>query len=451
MATRDNPIAFPDVKAAIGRMSRGERATSISLLPSRLIPFWLWGCDANEVCSSRKSDFHEMHLTAIVSVQVLTEAYTMDPGSVCPLIIDEEDISLLVERFGIFLPHFKEGGIPDNVSLQQLHDLIHAVQTQWPLLQQGMDSATLCSDGSDEHFYLKIVERLITQLLIWFGVFLFSNSIPPEQADDTEFVEMSLPTQNFVLTYTGIKFYLNIFFVLFRLLFIQRNAVLIPALQEGTHPFTVESFHVEASVDDFHMLGMYVDIPAGCLLEYKHSYSGFYNNVSQCVYRHFPSYQRRNPVSIEDVLMPNAADLSILPSLKQIYPEIGYAFEDHHFQKEISGVRKGMILANRNNAPVTTQLYTRPVNTGGCTKTIHSDAKPSEQMLARISACLGAGGGAINNGGVGGSVGLADWFWFIIGSNIYLVRTSNGSVYRGACRNLLTFYLTNKDQSVNRD
>ena len=422
----------------------------MSLFPSKLIPFWLWGCDANEVCCKGKSDFHEMHLTAIVSVQVLTEAYTLDPGSVCPLIIDEEDISLLVERFKIFLPHFKEGGVPDHVSLQQLHDLLHSVQTQWPLLQQGIESATARnSDGLGQDFFLKIVERLITQLLIWFGVYLFASNIPPDKADDTEFVEVSLPTHNFVLTHTGIKFYLNIFFVLFRLLFIQRNAVLIPSLQVGTYPFTVEHFHVEASVDDFHMLGMYVDIPAGCLLEYKHSYSGFYNNVSQCVYRHFPSYQRRKPVSIEDLRLPNAADLSILPSLKQIYPEIEFAFEDHHFQKEISGVRTGVILANKKDVPVTTQSSSQQVNTNGGTRIIHSGAKSSEQMLARISACMGAGGGTKNGVGGGNSVGLADWFWFIIGSNIHLVRTSNGAVYRGACRDLLTFYLTHKDQSVN--
>ena len=437
----DSGVTFPEVRAAISRMARGERATTMSLFPSKLVPFWLWGCDANEVCDKGKGDFHQMHLTAIVCVKVLTEAYTPDPGSVCPLIIDEEDVSLLVERFGLFLPYFKEGGIPPQVSLQQLHDLVHAVQTQWPLLIQGIEGAIV----KEQESLLKVVERLITQLLIWFGIFLFASSIPAEHADDTEFVEMTPPTHTFVLTRVGIKFYLNIFFILFRLLFLQRNAVPVPVLQAGTHPFDVETFHVEASVDDFYMLGMYVDIPAGCLLEYKHSYSGFYNNVSQCVYRHFPSYQRRPPVSLADLAVPTASDLSLLPALKQIYPEIEYAFEDHHFQIEIAGLRRGVMLANKKSAIQTSSLSVSSQNSSpSVRRTVPEAAKPSEQMQARISACTGVGGGAINGAEGGNSTRLADWFWFIIGSNIYLVRISNGAVYRGACRDMLAFYLTTR-------
>ena len=430
-------VSFAEVRAAIARMARGERATTVSLYPSKLIPFWLWGCDPNEVCDRGKGDFHEMHLTAIVCVQVLTEAYTPDPGAVCPLIVDEEDVSLLVKRFGLFLPHFKEEGIPPQVSLQQLHDLVHAVQTQWPLLQQGLEGAT----AKEQESLLKVVERLITQLLIWFGLFLFASSIPEEQADDTEFVERSPPTHAFVLTGVGIKFYLNIFFILFRLLFIQRNAVPVPTLQAGTYPFAVETFHVEASVDDFHMLGMYVDIPAGCLLEYKHSYSGFYNNVSQCVYRHFPSYQRRAPVSLADLATSTASDLSLIPALKQIYPEIEYAFEDHHFQREVAGMRTSVLLANKQPTAGTIKPSALPLSSLG---TVPSASKPSEQMLARIAACTGAGGGTTNGVEGGNSVGLADWYWFVIGSSIYLVRISTGSVYRGACRDMLSFYLTSR-------
>jgi len=77
-------------------------------------------------------------------------------------------------------------------------------------------------------------------------------------------------------------------------------------------------------------------------------------------------------------------------------------------------------------------------------KTVPGAAKPSEQMLARIAACTGAGGGTTNGVEGGNSVGLADWYWFVIGSSIYLVRISTGSVYRGACRDMLSFYLTSR-------
>ncbi|KAJ1465138.1 hypothetical protein T484DRAFT_3639284 [Baffinella frigidus] len=189
----------------------------------------------------------------------------------------------------------------------------------------------------------------------------------------------------------GIKYYLNIFFVLFRLLFLQRHAVEVPVgcnPTTGCYPFTIESFHVEAGVDDFHMLGMYFDVPAGCLLEYKHSYSGYYNNVSQCVYRHFPSYKRRIPTSLEDASLPNASDLSILPALKQIYPEIEFAFEDHHFQRDVCGAGIPVLLAPGRSH--TQKLVCRdrvPTNNRPLPQVVGK--KPSENIQARIAACSG--------------------------------------------------------------
>jgi hypothetical protein len=289
--------------------------------------------------------------------------------------------------------------------------------------------------------FTSVVERLVTQIFIWFGVYLFENSIEQSQADDSEFVDSFPPTHALMLTDMGIKFYLNIFFILFRLLFLQRHAVAVPKVETGTHPFAVETFHVEASVDDFHMLGMYIDIPPGCLLEYKHSYSGFYNNVSQCVYRHFPSYQRRTPVSLADVVMPDASDLAALPSLKQIYPEIDYAFEDHHFQREVGGVREAVLLAYRR--PATPVQCTEGVSgTTSCRPSVPLEADvPNEQMQARIAACMGAGASSSSGVEGGKSVRIADWFWFVIGSTVYLVCTSDGVPYSGCCRDLLAFYI----------
>ncbi|KAJ1467710.1 hypothetical protein T484DRAFT_1857891 [Baffinella frigidus] len=314
--------------------------------------------------SEDKCDFHQMHLVGMVCARVFMEAYSRpgDAPDAVPVTIDNEDVECIMEQCAVFLPHFyspDETANPgdgadtatapvtvmvptDRVSLQQLRDLVHAIQTQWPLLQRAMEN---CDTPDAKKLLLERVERLITQIFIWFGAYLFDNDIQPCQADDTEFVHNVPPTHALVLTDMGIKFFLNIFFVLFRLLFLQRYAVPVPAGKDktsGAYPFTVEGFHMEAGVDDFHMLGMYFDIPAGCLLEYKHSYSGYYNNVSQCVYRHFPSYKRRLPVTMVDIEFDDAADLSVLPALKQIYPEIEFAFEDHHFQREVGNLRKAL-------------------------------------------------------------------------------------------------------------
>jgi len=299
----------------------------------------------------------------------------------------------------------------------------------------------------------------VTQLFLWFGYYLFENNIPECKADDQEFVDNIPPTHALAMTEMGIKFYLNIFFVLFRLLFIQRHSIAVPSgksTHTGCYPFSIESFHIEAGVDDFHLLGMYSDIPAGCLLEYKHSYSGYYNNVSQCVYRHFPSYKRRLPLSLVDVLHDECTNLSVLPSIKQIYPEIEFAFEDSHFYREVAGVKYAVLFSTSSSQAVDT-VSTDGYQGSGTenSKKIHNsskyDAKKnkiSEKMLQSLATCQDASNGQENtssgSGGMEGgcNVKVGKWFWLNIGGNIYLVHTVNSVVYSGSCKDLLSFYLS---------
>lgn len=512
------PIYFPDVRDALARVSRRERATTQILNVQSLLQFWLWGSDANEVCNQAKCDFHAMHLTGMVCTRVFTEAYqeVSDPVDFIPSVIDDEDVRILTDSCTIFLPHFygvnshkpqkyeseksdpmqtdpmqpdpvqsdpmqsdpmqldptvpSESDprdpnepetkhcvdvlieVPGLISLQQLRDLVHALQTQWPLIQNALEK---CDSPTQKLELLQIVDRLVTQLFVWFGYYLFEGNIQGWQADDTEFIDSIPPTHALAMTEMGIKFYINIFFVLFRLLFLQRHTIAVPKLVNdatGCYPFAIEGFHLEAGVDDFHLLGMYFDIPAGCLLEYKHSYSGYYNNVSQCVYRHFPSYQRRRPVSLSDILSEDAADLSVIPALKQIYPEIEFAFEDHHFYREIAGVRVPVLLAhshsnisiplsfNERNSTCT-DLYA--TNTTGPAL---PQKKISEKLQARLAVCKeGANvSGDSKGGGVeaGRSANVSEWFWFVIGANIYLICSRDGRAYSGSCRDLLGFYLS---------
>lgn len=456
---RDRPISFPDIKAALEKIAVGGVATTAALYPAKLLRFWLWGCDANEVCDKSKCEFHLCHLTGMVAARVLTEAYSDDPKA---SVLDHEDMKIIDQIPSLFLPHFhtdeisKRSIVPERVTLQQLHDIVHSIQMQWPVLKDAIENS------SDT--LLPVVERLIVQLFIWFGGYLYSTDIQPLEADDMEFVDnvpaardrpgVSAATRKLVLTDFGVKYYLNIFFVLFRLLFIQRHAVPVPVIAAGVHSFAIENFHVEASVDDFHMLGMYNDIPSGCLLEYKHSYSGFFNSVSQVVYRHFPAYKRRRPVTLSEVDEPDAPALTVLPPLKQIYPEIAYAFEDHHFQSEVAGVRSAVLLAEKDTfaAPVPTQVQASsqtPVarnlatTTGRCRRNI----QPSSNITQRIAACTGIGNVSKDVAGSatdGNSVRIAEFSWFVIGGNIYLVRTSDGVSYSGTCRDLLSFYLSTR-------
>jgi hypothetical protein len=461
-------IPFPCIHEALARISSGEKVTTPVLNPTTLLRFWLWGCDPNEICEHSKCDFHQMHLVGMVCTRVFTESYqeTWDSVNSVPVIIDESDIHRLQQHSSVFLPHFFTRcepqkspdlvntsdsttgiaqpplvAVPQQVSLQQLRDLVYAVQTQWPLMQQAIDN---CDIHSEKLLLMEAVERLITQLFIWFGAYLFSENIQEWQIDDKEFICNTPPKNSMVLTDMGIKFYLNIFFVLFRCMFIQRHAVSVPVGKSSItnlYPFSIESFHVEAGVDDFHMLGMYFDIPAGCLLEYKHSYSGYYNNVSQCVYRHFPSYKRRFPVSLKDITDENSSDLVILPALKQIYPEIGFAFEDFQFETEVQGMRVPVLLSHKTTGPKRV-MNQQPTANQFEKKPIEVPTK-SDSLMARIAACQSGSTNSKDTAVEGAAnTDVIDWYWFLIGADIYLVCILDGIIYKGPCQDLLAFYLT---------
>ncbi|KAJ1470494.1 hypothetical protein T484DRAFT_1753846 [Baffinella frigidus] len=398
-----------------------------------------------------------------------------DAADVVPAILDEHDAQLIIQKCTIFLPHFygleapvvdttqasenktktvppvepqdsssnlDDGSrcaqpivIPASISLQQLRDIVYALQTQWPLIQQTLN---ICDNRQDELLLLQSVDRLITQVFVWFGAYLFDSDIQSSQADDTEFVDHMPPTHGLALTDMGIKFYLNIFFVLFRLLFLQRHATTVPVGKHAIsdcYPFTLEVFHLEAGVDDFHMLGMYNDIPAGCLLEYKHSYSGYYNNVSQCVYRHFPAYKRRMPTSLADMRTEDLSNLALLPALKQIYPEIEFAFEDHHFQREVGTVRVSVLLSQNTCLLKKSKTHSENTTSQSIEQTSSKKhnkqvCKTSDSLQARIAACSAGTSNDQEGDAVEGgrSTAIPDWFWFVIGGDMYLVCVLDAAI-----------------------
>jgi hypothetical protein len=149
-------------------------------------------------------------------------------------------------------------------------------------------------------------------------------------------------------------------------------------------------------------------------------------------------------------MLEDASNISVLPAIKQIYPEIEFAFEDHHFYREVAGVRMAVLLAPVP-PPSTDIVNTNTMSTGRITSTGTRNYRVSEKLQARLNVCKDGAGqsGDSSGGGTEGmsSVRTIDWLWFSIGGNVYLVCTTQGVVYSGPCRDLLAFYLsvTNKE------
>ena len=72
--------------------------------------------------------------------------------------------------------------------------------------------------------------------------------------------------------------------------------------------------------------------------------------MSQVVFRHYPSYRRKNQKTLENinqVLELAGFDVNVLPCLRQLYPEIENAWEDHCFGRELHA---GTCRSNGSNA-----------------------------------------------------------------------------------------------------
>jgi hypothetical protein len=73
---------------------------------------------------------------------------------------------------------------------------------------------------------------------------------------------------------------------------------------------------------------MHMDLPPAARLLYRHEFAGFYNCISQVVYLHFPSYDRRVQVPLMQIRSGKEAPLHLLAPLMEMYPDIHLCYED---------------------------------------------------------------------------------------------------------------------------
>jgi hypothetical protein len=62
-------------------------------------------------------------------------------------------------------------------------------------------------------------------------------------------------------------------------------------------------------------------------LLYRQDFAGFYHCVSQVVYFHFPSYERADQVSLEELRTGSHLVCTLAP-VCEMYPEINVCYED---------------------------------------------------------------------------------------------------------------------------
>lgn len=310
--------------------------------------WWLWVPDANEEVVRHTFTYNQVHLTALYLARRMAHERKLDDKRLCcGLLLDALHDEYGCSENTLFFPHTEIEY--SELSLRQLRDVLESLQWQWSAILDTI----LHNDGKSGPIITMHMDALFRQL----GIFLHTAQ-SAEVFDDLSFVEpATLNPTLLILCETGVKMFVNLFYILYRALYVARSSTHVDETDAETcrvlHAMYIENFHVEASLDEFYNVGMYYDLAPGCLLDYKHGFKGFYNSVSQVVYRHYPDYKRRvqdNWQQIQEGILLQGHDVNVLPCLRQMYPEIEYSFEDHHF---------GHVLTNRGQKlPLNTKSLT---------------------------------------------------------------------------------------------
>ena len=121
----------------------------------------------------------------------------------------------------------------------------------------------------------------------------------------------------------------DVLHVLMRLFFVLLDAEAVHVDAEVVTGYLQEfsPFQHEASLHDFYNLSMVTDCLPATILMYKHLYKDMFNDPSQVVYFHTPTYKRPRQLDFDDIVAMTAHDVNVLPIITQIKPDVPILFE----------------------------------------------------------------------------------------------------------------------------
>jgi hypothetical protein len=121
----------------------------------------------------------------------------------------------------------------------------------------------------------------------------------------------------------------DVLHVLMRLFFVLLDAQPVHVDAEVVTEYLQEfsPFQHEASLHDFYNLSMVMDCKPASIILYKHTYREMFNDASQCVYFHTPTYKRPRQIDFEGIVSMAARDVNVLPIIAQIKPDVPILFE----------------------------------------------------------------------------------------------------------------------------
>ena len=254
-------------------------------LPTSIWDQWLWKCDLAEPASA-DCMLNRMHLLGLIIARyrALRESELANVCLGLPGVVNyQSNIAKLTPR--------------------QLKDVVDCLQMHWSQYVETTPYETL----------LETVDACVVR----FGSMNLGQCV-------YEDVNMRDPACEHRMSQPTIRRFITVFCVLYRHLHMDHFAEEPTVFADFEQ---IQDFHVQASQETFYKITMHSDLPPAARLLYRQDFAGFYHCVSQAVYFHFPSYERPNQLSLDELRAGGSPVFTLAP-VSEMYPEINMCFED---------------------------------------------------------------------------------------------------------------------------
>jgi len=302
--------------------TRLSKVSSSVLLDSvdttSLVDQWLVGCDRSQhVCDSLK--YNDMHLAGMGLCCLMHE--TPDPGFASFDLADE-----LQTYSDSILLHARALSV---MSWRDLTDLVLGIQLEFGEVMQWDEASG---------FYAEIdlpgiLKAVMTRMGFWLShswkSVTPSDSAPADVDMDAITGIVDVDAEGWSSIRIGsVVHTLDCIHSMLSLAKMLLQAQLVSGTYEDCQS-TVRVFnhHREASLDDFYEISMLADCLPGSVTQYKHQYRFLFHSVSQVIFFHWPSYQRKVQKPQEAIDCFRTEHIHILPLLMQVNPDIPVVFE----------------------------------------------------------------------------------------------------------------------------
>lgn len=208
-------------------------------------------------------------------------------------------------------------------SCQQCLDFLHVLQAEYGSVLRFDATVGYEADVDMTLLLLVVMQRMGDHLRE-------QVRMPLEQAEQQALYELvSGETEWYVVNVQTRRDCFDVLHVLMRLFFVLLDAEAVDVDAEVVTQYLQEfsPFQHEASLHDFYNLSMVMDCLPASIIMYKHKYTEMFNDPSQVVYFHQPTYKRPRQLEFEAIVSMAVRDVNVLPIIAQIKPDVPILFE----------------------------------------------------------------------------------------------------------------------------